>query len=464
VLTTNPFEPKVEVVPLRLLLDAASFDRLTGDARAAAEYLAELCRTDAVDGLWGWQGQPLLPDLPQTELGPVERDARVVRIIGEPVANFIGGVQCWSQFERFAVEQGYDAAETARFVYYASLNHFNRSSGRHYLITADQRLLKESEAETGWFRRGREGTRIRSVEQALFFCGLVMKAQGRVVYEAPKPGYTVYTSARNIYDFLSRDLLEPRARLLSAVREEGLGDRAFYRSDNEALVEGVFDRVIDILHARDRVALANGRVHDAEALDGVRYDLRSMISAASGAIDAIAVLTDASFGMNFQPGSRVSLRDRDFRRAAKGKGAIGVAAAASALMPFLNFLWSLRNPILHRQGLPGYTLHQIGSADMAQITLTRDQLQKLDACCSKRKESGEQWGLRRRDVAGIDPSVDPWPFAERLSAASLGAIRRLASSLVEDAAVDEFSIDWSASERRAIRCFRWLSGFPLEGR
>jgi hypothetical protein len=331
-------------------------------------------------------------------------------------------------------------------------------------VTADEQLIEESQAEKGWFRRGKDGTRIRSVEQALFLCGLAMKAHGRIYYDAPKPRYTIHTSARNMYDFLSRDLLEPRRRLFDVVREEGESDGDFYRSDGEALVEGVFDRLIDILRARDRIALANGRVNDAEALDGIRYDLRGMIAAASGAIDAIAVLTRVAFGVDFEGASRVSLRNRDFRRSIKKSGAIVVATTAGALMPFLDFLWSLRNPILHRQGLPGYTLHQLGSADLAQITLSPEQVHELHACCRDRRESAEQWGLRYRDLAGFDPSVDPWPFAEHMASASVNAIRRLASALVVDAGVEEFSIKWSDEERQAIRRFRWLSGFPLEGR
>jgi hypothetical protein len=133
-------------------------------------------------------------------------------------------------------------------------------------------------------------------------------------------------------------------------------------------------------------------------------------------------------------------------------------------MPFLRFLWSLRNPIFHRHGLPGYTLHQIPGARLSQITLSRAQVDLLDGCARDRQESAEEWGLRNRDVKGLDASVDPWPFSAHLAVAGIGAIRRLSTALVEDAEVVEFRVPRSAEERDAIRHFRWLSGFPLEGR
>ena len=48
----NPFAPEVERVPFLLMLDALSFERLTGEERERAEFLCELCWTDAIDALW----------------------------------------------------------------------------------------------------------------------------------------------------------------------------------------------------------------------------------------------------------------------------------------------------------------------------------------------------------------------------------------------------------------------------
>jgi hypothetical protein len=467
VIAKNPFRPAVERTPFLLTLDAWSFERLEGEDRAAAEYLCQLCAgesVDAIDGLWGWKGKPLVAGIPQTELGPVEDDARVVRRVGEPKGGFIGGIRIWSQFARYSNEQGYDEKERERFTYYAALNGFNHRQDRHFLVTADRRLLADCEGEKGFFRRGREGMRITTVAHALFLCGLVMKAHGRVYYEVRRRGETIYTSAQNIYAYLSQDMLEPYKRLADVVRGEGEGESDFYRSEREALVDGLFDRVIDILRARDRIALANAREQDDEALDDIRYDLRGMIAAIAGAVDAIAVLAQIAFPFEVADDSRISFRNPEFRRGIKGFGAARTAEAAGELMPFLRFLWSLRNPIFHRHGLPGYTLHQIPGARLSQITLSRAQVDLLDGCARDRQESAEEWGLRNRDVKGLDASVDPWPFSAHLAVAGIGAIRRLSTALVEDAEVVEFRVPRSAEERDAIRHFRWLSGFPLEGR
>jgi hypothetical protein len=463
VIDSNPFSPEIVRTPLLLTLDARSFEALAGNARAEAEYLCQLCWTDAIEALWGWEGTPIVDGIPQTELGPIQRDTRTVRRIGEAKGGFIGGVHCWSQFSEWADRSGYAGDERDWFIYYASVNHFHSRSGRHYLVTADDRLLSESEADTGWFRRGQTDTRIRSVSATLFLSGLTMKAHGRVFYEAPQPGHTIYTSIQSMYEYLARDFIEPRRRLFEAMRRKGEDRQDFYRSDREALVEGVFDRLADILRARDHIALANAREQDVEALDEIRYDLRSMIASAAGAIDAISVLAHLAFPFEVENDTRISLRFRKFRACLRKKGACNIADTASALMPTMRFIWSLRNPVFHRQGLPGYTLHVLGSASLSQITLSPEQVDLLDKLCSGRKETADDWGLRNREVSGIEPSVEPWAFAQRLAAVSIAAIQQLTRTLADDCGASDLKVDWTDEERRAIRRFRWLSGFPLEG-
>jgi hypothetical protein len=462
---TNPFAPEIERVPLLLTLDARSFEVLEGLARDEAEYLCQLCWTEAIDGLWGWEGTPIVGSIPQTELGPVKDDHRIVRHIGEPEPHFIGGVYCWSQFAEWADLCGYVSAERDWFIYYASLNHFHARSGRHYLVTADDRLLAESEAEKGWFRRGQADTRIRSVSSALFLAGLTMKAHGRVFYEAPQPGHTVYTSKQSMYEFLARDFVEPRRRLLEALKQDAEELKDLHRSEREALIEGIFDRVVDILRARDRIALANGREQDAEALDEIRYDLRSMIASSTGAIDSLAVLALIAFPFEVDSDARVSLRFSEFRKCLKAQGGSQIAEIAAALMPFMRFLWALGNPIFHRHGLPGRTVHYVGQEpNRSQITLSLDQLDLLQKLLSHRGEPQDGWGVGNLDVKGLDPSLDPWVFAQHLASASIGAIHRLTKALADDCGSPVTEVEWTEEQRRAIRCFRWLSGFALEGR
>ncbi len=461
----NPFSPPIERVPLQLTLDARSFEALKGVDREQAEYLCQLCWTEAIDGIWGWEGTPITEGIRQTELGPIQNDNRAVRRIGEPEPGFIGGVACWSQFAEWADRFGYSGSERDWFTYYASLNHFHAHSGRHYLVTADPRLLAESEAEKGWFRRGQPDTRIRSVSSALFFAGLAMKSHGQVFYEAPQPGHTIYASKQSLYDFLARDIIEPEKRLLEALSKDGEEPKDLYGSERAALIAGLFDRVIDILRSRDRIALANLREQDAEALDDIRYDLRSMIASSTGAIDSLAVLAHQAFPFEIDSVTRISLRFAEFRKCLKANGGVEVAETASSLSPFMRFMWALRNPIFHRQGLPGRTVHFIGrEPNRSQITLSREQLDLLDKLLAHRAEASDGWGIGDRSVEGLDPSLDPWVFAQHVASASISAVRRLAKALADDCGAPVDPVPWSPEERGAIRRFRWLSGFALEGR
>lgn len=79
-----------------------------------------------------------------------------------------------------------------------------------------------------------------------------MKAHGQVLYEAPRPGHTVYTSLQSMYEYLSRDFIEPRSRFAEAFRFGDEDPQTYRRSERDALVEGIFERVMDVLRARDR--------------------------------------------------------------------------------------------------------------------------------------------------------------------------------------------------------------------
>lgn len=113
---TNPFDPPLERTPLLLTLDARSLGALKGEALAEAEFLCQLCWTEAVDGLWGWEGRPIVGGIPATELGALRDNNRVVRKVGEPKGCFIGGVHCWSQFSEWADHCGYEG-KRARVVH-----------------------------------------------------------------------------------------------------------------------------------------------------------------------------------------------------------------------------------------------------------------------------------------------------------------------------------------------------------
>ena len=78
--------------------------------------------------------------------------------------------------------------------------------------------------------------------------------------------------------------------------------------------------------------------------------------------------------------TRVSLRERDFRKVLRDRGAARLADAAGTLGPLFKFLWSLRTPIVHREGLSGTTYLKIDGpgASESRLGLTQAQVAALD--------------------------------------------------------------------------------------
>lgn len=455
----NPFYPDIERVPLRLILDARSFERLQGEARERAHVLCELCWTEAIDALWSWEGEPIEGNIPRTELRPVQNNARAVGRRDEPPNCFIGGVFAWDQFDRWADQQGYEGEEREWFIHYGSLVHYSDRNA-NYLVSADERLLEEAEGEQGWFRKGQH--RIVSIRYALFIAGLVMKAHREVFYESPQPGHTIYATSHSIYEWLAMDLVQPPRRLFDCLKASGETPEDFYRSEREALAESVFDRVADLLQARDRISLANARPQDEGTLSEMRYDLASMISSAAAVLDTIAVMAHIAFPFELRPAAgdaAISLRRSDFRKGLRGAGAVKLAEAASALAPYMNFVWGLRNPLFHRGGLPGYNLHVLGAGNEPQISLSEKQVALLKELCGHRGETTEMWGL---EAGGFGPSIKPMPFGHRLALVTIGAVNELLGAFANDRGIDHPDSPWTAEQRQMLRRFRWLSGIPDE--
>jgi hypothetical protein len=451
----NPFAPEVERVPLKLMLDARSFEGLDGEGREKAEFLCELCWTPAIDALWSWDGTPIVGDIPQTELGPLQDDNRVVRRVGESKPHFIGGVTCWSQFVEWADQCAYQGDERDWFIYYASLVHFSDRSGRHYLVTADERLLKESVGSKGWFRKGQQ--RVLSVGHALVIAGQVMKAHGQVFYESPHPNHTVHTASHSIYDYLARFLISSRRRLFLAMRKDGETQEDFHRTDREALCKSIFDRASDLFRGCDRIAHINGRFDETGAVGEILYDLRATIANAAGIFDTVAVLADNAFTLELDRPSEVSFNEYNFRKALREAKASHLAKEAERQCPLMAFLWSLRNPILHRGGLSGYTLHTLGVGQSYKAALTPEQAEKLKALCGHRHEAVQRWGLDEPHP-GLEPSVDPQAFSHQLAIATIKAIDDLLSALADDRGTPNLETTWTTEERKAIQRFQWLSG------
>jgi hypothetical protein len=450
----NPFAPEVEAVALKLTLDAKSFERLAGTERRRAEFLCELCLTSNVDAIWGWEGTPIADGIPVAELRPLRDNARAVGLVGEPPEGFIGGVECWSQFADRAEQLSLDQATSEWFTFYGALAHFSDQSGRHFLVTSDEKILDEKEP---WFRRHR----IVSVRSALLLVAQVMKAHGAVTYEAPRPNHTVYAHSGSMYDLLARSLLISRRRLFLAARRQGETQEDFHFTAREALCASIFGRAEDLLLGCDRIAAANGQYERKGIVGEILFDLRAIVASATGMIDTVAVLAGDLFELNITSPRQISLNDPRFRKCLRAAGGVRLANEAGRLRPLLAFLWSLRNPILHRGGLPGFILHDHRGRTY-RAELTEEQVKRLRSACGPRGETADAWGLDP-PFPGMVPSVDPVAFARQLTLATIETVDDLCGAFADDRGVDEVFSTWSPEEKKTIQRFRWLMGLPERG-
>lgn len=441
-------------MPLKLTLDARSFRQMNGTARRKAEFLCELCLTPAVDAIWGWEGEPIAGGIPLTELRPLRNDARAVALVGEPPECFIGGVACWSQFAERAEHLSLDRETTDWFTYYGALAHFSDQSKRHFLVTADEKILAE---EGDWFGRHR----IVSVGSALVLVARAMKAHGAVTYEAPLPNHTVHTQPGSIYDYLARSLITSRRRLFLAAHRDSETQDDFYFTARESLCASLFHRTEDLLLGCDRIAAVSGQYERQGIVGEILFDLRAIVASAAGMIDTVAVLAGEVLELRLRSPSQISLNDDRFRRLLREAGGQSLADEAGRLRPFLAFVWSLRNPILHRGGLPGFILHDARGRTY-RAELTKEQVEKLRSACGHRQESSDAWGLDP-PYPGLVASVDPHPFARQLTLATIETVDDLCGAFADDRGVEDVVSTWTPAEKKKIQRFRWLTGLPERG-
>lgn len=454
----NPFQPRLEGVPLLLTLDARSLSTLTGEDRERAEFLCELGLTPAVDALWSWGAEPLVTGLPQAELRPLDegRDDRAVGLVGQP-HGFIGGVAGWSTHERIA--DSYELVGPARewFTYYSTATKFHTNAKRHFFVTADSRLLSERRAgpRQGYWQRAR----VAPVAGALRLAGQVMLAQERI-YDKGAP-YTSEASAHTLYFYLAPELAPSRIRLHRWLE----GQTLQAGSELEALEQSMHDRVVDLLKARDHIALQSARQQNPATVDEILYHLRAAIGSAAALFDSIAVFAQFAnqIGHDELGGvERVSLRNRKFRQLLTAHSAVRLAAAAGELAPLLNFVWTLRTPIVHREGLSGMTYRKLDGpgASESRVGLTQEQSDSLDALRGQRRESAEQWG---QSEFARTVRVEPHTFSNRFCLAAVEAAERLNHALADDLGAPDHSFARDSRERRRIQRYRWLVGLPSEG-
>ena len=225
------------------------------------------------------------------------------------------------------------------------------------------------------------------------------------------------------------------------------------------------DRVIDLLKARDHIALQNARHQDNATVDEMLYHLRAAIGGAAALFDSIAVFASLALGINeTAPGGarRISLNHQKFRAALRANGASRLSDAAGDLGPLFKLTWSLRNTVMHGAGIGGMGFLRLDgiSATESRIDAAEPQAAALDALAAQRGEEPRRWGV---DRWGSTVHVEPEAFSNRYCLIAIEAAERLTRALADDLNAPEYAIPLTGNEERMVCRFRWLSGIPSEG-
>jgi hypothetical protein len=456
----NPWEPELIPAPLRFTFDARSFADLDGEELEQAQFLCGLCSTPAVEALFTWGAPPIDASIPQTKLLPVERDCGAVGMVGDD-HGFINILPVWSQYERIADDYGYQGEEREWFMFYGPAVRFHKRQGSgksHYFVTADESVLDQVRGEVrGPFSGSKE--RICSIRSALYHAGMAMKAANRIYYQVdPRP---LHTNNFTVYFYLMPDLVRSRGRLAFHWKGQGLPGQGMRPSELEATVQSIDDRSTDLLKARDWIALQNMRPQNNATLDDILYHLRAAIGSAAALFDSIAVLAHLTRPEELAVGDvmKISLRRSGYLQRLRNAGLAGLAEQAAEHQTLFDFLWSLRNPVLHRSGLGGhiYADATIGlDAASSRVSLTEEQTLKLKLHGDKTGSSPEFWGMEEN---GLGASIEPHAFSNRLALESIETAEALGDRLADDVGAPPWA--WPDADQDKIRRFRWLSGIRL---
>jgi len=450
----NPFMPRLEGVALTVTLDGRSLAALTGEEARERDLLMMLAATPVLESLvLDWADAPG-PGLSRGYLADPDRDRDLRTIKAHGTDGFFGSVQPWSSRERQADQLGLEGTAREWFLYYETVTWFHRNSSRHYFVTADRRLLKEMKSETHGPRWS--GRRIITVRQTLAAIGLMMRSREELYVQA-EPHYTRTVGLYDFYVELACALAPARIRLARWVESVGQ-----VPPDHElwCLQESIFDRITDLLRARDAVALQCMRTRqDNATLDEVRYHLRGAMLTITALFDSIAVFASLALPIQMDPSSppaSVSLSRDDFRKKLKAGGGTSLAARASAAGPMFKAVSMLRNPVAHRSGLSGVTYQELPGPTVARVTVSSDQAAALEQAARSCGDPPEQWGL---GGAFLDQRlVDPALLVNGLLPRTILLVNDLVAALADDLQAEaiEAPADEGAAQTSTLALFGGL--------
>lgn len=455
---SNPFDRPTDGVPLEFTIDGRSLAAALGDDSRKVDYLLTLARTPIVDALVLDPPDGFADDLPCGYVAEPDTDQDIRMICRDRgIGGFWGGIQPWSSRLKRADQLGLVGEEREWFLYCETATWFHRTSGRHFYVTADPRLLTALRSEQGrgrWAKR-----RIVDLDHALKLIGWVMRRRDKIYLQA-RPGYTQTTTNYDFYADLSFWLAPDQLRLRHWGRDRSLGESDVLAPD---LTDAIDARLVDLLKARDGVAFHNQREQNNATLSDILYHLRSAVPTSTALFDGLAVLAQQGLGIDaadLRGGiTGVSFGKKTFRKALRGAGADGLADESERNGPLWSLFTALRNPIVHGAGLAGIGYEQSPGPSESRLTLLDGQAECIEAAATWAGDQPRVWGLQD---TGFEPLLDPHPFAEQSTAVVLRAADRHVSALATDLGAPEFHYEPRGEEMDRLWKFGLLGGLVPE--
>lgn len=426
----NPYVPRLEGPPVPLTFDGRSLSNLQGEQWREFNFLLSLTHTPLVEAAVLDADEHFAPDLRHWYLADPDRelDHRLVKEAGSE-RGFVGGVTPWASREKRADANGLAGSEREWFLYYEAATEFHRRSSQHFYVTEDPAVLSQVEAGGSW-----AGRRTIPVRRALQLVGLVMRGRESLYLDA-RPGYLSTASNYDFYFYLGHALAPTRVRLHQWQEEAPVDSRPVLLD----LEQSIAARVMDLLKARDGIALQWLRHQNNATLDEMLYHLRVAVLTAGALFDSIAVFAATALDIEADDMSRVSLHNKKFRPILRTSGAERLAEAAGKCGPLWKLLREIRNPVSHGTGLSGvgYTSLPGHGARESRLTLRREQAEAVLSTAQWAGEDPDVWGVSPRDGWAHDSSsmaalVEMLAFSHHFVALSIRTADSLVAALADD--------------------------------
>jgi hypothetical protein len=330
----NPFEPEAEGALLRLTFDSRSLSRLTGQARADADYLVSLSHTPQIDGLVAWALPGFAEDVPACFACPTpgRPDDLTVSLTDDP-RGFIGGVPMSGQWAKIAESYEMTGERHDALVHYGQVTTFHRNAGRHLFVTADRELLRardEGPLRRTWLQHG-----VVSVGQALALAGALMRIYGRS-YENAESRYLQYLNNYTVFFHLTGAAMPNRLRFVKRWLDID-GQARPAEQEMQRLQQSLFDRTMDLFRARDYTQRENLRGgHNNATVDEILYHLRAGVATLAAACDSLAMLSALALEIpdsELPDPQRIGFGVQDFRQTLRNHGGQRLADVAGAAGP-----------------------------------------------------------------------------------------------------------------------------------